>query len=421
MEDRDPKLVFRTSYGYKPLDSGVYRTFKEWRDRGKLGFLDLPSNRELYRSSAELAREMKSRAETMVVCGIGGSSLGLRALLNAFTESFGNRRVVVADSPDSRLVEEIKENSDPSRTALTIVTKSGGTAETMSLFLSFYQWLSSSPDWNKRITAVTDPERGDLRKMAEAESWSTLPVPPDVGGRFSVCSPVGLYPAIFAGIDAEDLLKGAEAVLDDFESSGGESIPGRIAAAFVHNFSRYPVHPFFVYSDRLYSTAHWFAQLWAESLGKKLDISGETVHAGQTPLACKGPADQHSLVQLFMEGPSDKTVTIVTVPPVEDAAKLTGGFQEYSSLSYLEGSTLDQLRNAEAEATGKALEEIGTPVSYIELNGLDERSLGELFMALEVATVLAGISIGVEPMDQPGVERGKVLTYRAMGRPGYRV
>ncbi|MBD3277293.1 MAG: glucose-6-phosphate isomerase [Candidatus Aegiribacteria sp.] len=420
LEDRDPTLVFRTSYGYDPLDRGVYSTFNQWRESGKLGFLDLPGNGELYRSTAELASVMSSRADTMVVCGIGGSSLGLCALLEAFTDSFGSRKVIVADSPDSHLAEEIKEYLDPCRTALTVVTKSGGTAETMSLFLSFFDWIRKSPDWKNRIIAVTDPDKGDLRKLAEAECWSSLPVPPNVGGRFSVNSPVGLFPAIFAGIDAEDVLGGAAAVLQEFESSGEDSLAGRIAAAFVRNFFEYPIHPFFVYSSRLYSTAHWFAQLWAESLGKKLDRSGDTVNYGQTPLACKGPADQHSLVQLFMEGPSDKTVTILTVPPSKDASGLSGGFQEYSSLAYLEGRTLDQLRNAEAEATGKALEEIGTPVSYMEMKALDERSLGELFMALEIATVLAGISIGVEPMDQPGVERGKVLTYMAMGRPGYR-
>ena len=419
MEDREPKLIFRTSYGYEPLNGGVYRTFNDWRKRGKLGFLDLPGDRKLYKASEGLASEMKNRADRMVVCGIGGSSLGLRALLDAFTDSFGVSRVVVADSPDSSLAEEIKEDLDPSRTALTVVTKSGGTAETMSLFLSFHEWISGSPDWKKRIVAVTDPEKGDLRKLARDNGWSALPVPQNVGGRFSVNSPVGLFPAIFAGIDAEEVLEGSAAVLRDFDSHGDESLAGRIAAAFVHNFFDYKVHPFFVYSSRLYSTAQWFSQLWAESLGKKLNSSGEIVNYGQTPLACEGPADQHSLVQLFMEGPPDKTVTIVTVPPAKDAAGLQGGFTEYSSLAYLEGRTLDELRNAEAEATGKALEETGAPVSYMNMKALDERSLGELFMALEIATVLAGISMGVEPMDQPGVERGKVLTYSAMGRPGY--
>ena len=175
----------------------------------------------------------------------------------------------------------------------------------------------------------------------------------------------------------------------------------------------------FPYNDRLFDTALWFSQLWGESLGKKMNLEGKPTLTGQTPLACRGPADQHSLLQLFMDGPRDKTVTILTTPPDRNAPRIPAGFEKYPSLAYLSGITPDELMIAEASATGKALEENGIPVSYIEMKKLDERSLGELIMSLEIATVLTGLALDINPLDQPGVERGKVLTYAALNRPGY--
>ena len=141
---------------------------------------------------------------------------------------------------------------------------------------------------------------------------------------------------------------------------------------------------------------------------------------GQTPLACRGPADQHSLVQLFMEGPSDKTITIITVSDtVTNPIPLPGGFDDYPALSYLQGHTIDELRAAEADATATALENSGVPVTRLTMPDLSAHSLGMLFMLFEITTVLTGLSLGINPLDQPGVEQGKILTYRAMNRPGY--
>jgi len=416
------ELVFRTSYEYEPVPDSVIDVFNQWEENGMLGFMGLPEDSGLLDETLQLADKMRGFTDRMIVCGIGGSSLGLRALLSAFRSELDEKpKVIVADSPDSAMIAELKRRLDPDRTSVTVITKSGGTAETLSIFLSLYEWITESTHGEKGIIAITDPLKGDLRRLAGDRGWLTLPVPPSVGGRFSVLSPVGLFPAAFAGIDVKALLEGAGVVAADFHRNGPASLAAEIAAGFLCNFSRYPVHTFFPYNDRLFDTALWFSQLWAESLGKKRNLSGGAVVTGQTPLACRGPADQHSLVQLFMEGPADKTVTILTTPPDSDAALLPGGFEDYPSMSYLSGLTPDELRSAEAEATGKALEESGMPVSYIEMNRLDERILGELLMSLEIATVLTGLALDINPLDQPGVERGKVLTYSAMNRPGYEV
>lgn len=414
-----PLLDYRTSFDASPLPENVFKRFNRWMEDGKLGFVELPEDTALLNDTLELAHDIHKSSDRMIVCGIGGSSLGLRALLSAMEKS--RSRVSVVDSPDSSMLKKLVSRFDPDSTAISVITKSGGTAETMAIFLTLYGWLRESRDADRRVIAITDPCKGDLRKLARDRKWNSLPVPPSVGGRFSVLSPVGLFPAAFEGIDVKSLLRGAQTVTEDYFENGSESVAARIAAGYLHNFKSHTVHVFFPYDDRLHDTALWIAQLWAESLGKKTDLSGNEVFTGQTPLACRGPADQHSLLQLFTEGPRDKTVTILTAPGDKDAARIPGGFNDYPSIAYLEGRTPDELRLAEAEAAGKAFEEAGIPVSYLEMRYLDAHSLGELLMSLEIATVLTGLALNINPLDQPGVERCKVLIYKAMNRPGYQI
>ncbi len=413
MDSSVPVLTrFSARYDFPGLPREAWDLFEEWRGQGRLGFLDLPGDRRLLQMSTEAAERWSARAGSMVVTGIGGSSLGLVTLLSAFGEPAG-RRVEVVQNPDARTQRLVRDRLDPRNAVLTAVTKSGGTAETVAGFLGMYDWLRD----DSRVVAVTDPEKGDLRALAEDRGWDTLPVPGNVGGRFSVLSPVGMFPAAYAGIDVGAILKGAARVVDDFDRRGADSLAARMAAAFHARFSTHPIHVFFVYSDRLESLADWFAQLWAESLGKARKLDGSRAHVGQTPLACLGPSDQHSLVQLFMEGPADKTFTIVTAP--EEGDPLPGGFDGSPSFEYLEGVTLEKLRSAEADSTADALSERGLPVAGLRLETAGPEEMGEIIMALEIATVLTGLALGVNPLDQPGVERGKVLTYRALGRPGY--
>lgn len=403
---------FECGYDHPGIPGAATDLFEEWRSRGRLGFMDLPGDRELLEMSLDAADRWSKRSRSMVVNGIGGSSLGLVTLLEALGTPAG-RSVEVLQNPDARTHRMVRRRLDPKDTVLTVITKSGGTAETVSGFLGMYRWLGD----DGRVVAVTDSKEGDLRALAEERGWDSLPVPGNVGGRFSVLTPVGMFPAAYAGIDVEGLLRGAERVRDDFDALGPDSLAGRIAGAFLHRFVTHPIHVFFCYSDRLESLGRWFAQLWAESLGKARGLDGRKRHVGQTPLPCLGPSDQHSLVQLFMEGPTDKTVTFVTAP--EEAQPLPGGFRGRSSFEYLEGVTLEELRSAEAEATASALSERGLPVCRLRLGPVEPEQMGEVLMALEIATVLTGLALGVDPLDQPGVERGKVLTYKALGRPGY--
>lgn len=405
---------FKPGFNWDSIQSETLELFDLWRKQGRLGFLDLPYNLTLHRDTADLAEMYRRKYDTLFVAGIGGSSLGLRAILSALDDQSGGK-VVVVDSPDSRVIKNAVSETAPGNSVIAVVTKSGGTAETLSIFMELRRKLGDDAP----VVAITDPVNSQLRELAEKRGWNTLPVPANVGGRFSVLSPVGLFPAAFAGIDTAELIKGAVDVVEDFDANGVRSLAAVVAGAFLSKFKSHPVHVFMPYSDFLYDTALWFAQLWAESLGKRHDMNGNTVATGQTPLACRGPADQHSLVQLFMEGPADKTITIVTEGEPEDTEPLSGEFADQPAMNYLEGRSPDVLRKAEADATATALSERGLPVSRIHIPDINANYIGQVFMTLEIATVLTGLALNVDPLNQPGVERGKVLTYAAMGREGY--
>ncbi|MDM7992679.1 MAG: glucose-6-phosphate isomerase [Candidatus Fermentibacter sp.] len=407
-------VSFETGLSFPGLPALPLERFAEWRGNGRLGFMQLPFQRGLAASCLELAGAFAGEVDDVIVDGIGGSALGARCLLSALGPGSGPR-VRLVDSPDHRTVDAVKEACNPARTLLVVITKSGSTAETMSVLLSLYPWLPAGIR-DRRTVAVTDPSSGDLRKLADDRGWASLPIPPSVGGRYSVLSPAGLLPAAFAGLDIPALLDGAADVIRDFDLEGTESLAGRLAACWLAFFESHPVHVFFAYSDRFFDVALWFSQLWAESLGKRRPGGGAGL--GQTPLACRGPADQHSLVQLFMEGPADKFFTFLDM--TEPSPPLPGGFEGYPSAEWLTGRTLDELRRAESSATSAALAERGLPVCRLHAGeSPSEKAVGALLAAMEIATVLTGLALGIDPLDQPGVERGKHLTFAGMGRPGW--
>jgi glucose-6-phosphate isomerase len=228
---------------------------------------------------------------------------------------------------------------------------------------------------------------------------------------------VGLFPAAITGTPAHELLDGAAATLDRCSSPNLLRNPAGLLATLLHahhvQHGR-PIHVLMPYADSLRSLTLWFQQLWAESLGK---VRGNE-HVGPTPLPAVGATDQHAQVQLFMEGPKDKVVVFVKAEPHSDVEipRLADG---PAALSYLGGSTLGQLLDAERRATAEALRRRGRPSMTLDMGQVNANSLGGMFMLLQLATVYAGALYGVDPLDQPGVELGKVLTYGLMGREGF--
>lgn len=395
-------------------------TLNTWRDEGRLGFLDLPDDPTIVDQVEQAVGAWATDVDDVLILGIGGSALGavvLREALggvrwNASEAARGGRpRLHVVDNPDPDTLSALLSDLDPVRTAVNVISKSGSTAETMAAWLVVKDWLPDNS--NERILFTTDPEKGTLRPLAERDGIAALPVPPNVGGRFSVLSAVGLVPAAVLGADLRDLLAGAAEMRDRCLSDDLASNPAGLFATLLHaadaEMGR-PIHVLMPYADRLRPLALWFQQLWAESLGKD--------GRGPTPLPALGAVDQHAQVQLFMEGPHDKVVLFVSAPPDSDLT-IPSSPDTPDSIRYLEGHTLGALLDAERRATTEALRQSGRPSATLELAAVDARSLGAVLMLLEVATVLGGGLWGVDPMDQPGVEQGKVFTYGLMGRAGF--
>lgn len=374
--------------------------------------------------------------ENLVVLGIGGSALGaiaVQAALNPLTWNMlpaGERngpRLFVIDNVDPDLVgatlREVRR-TDPTfeRTIFNVISKSGETAETAAQF-AIVQSMLEAADADaaaSRIVATTDPARGTLRGLADERGWATLPVPDGVGGRFSVLSPVGLFPAAMCGIDIEGLLDGAAAMdavcLDaDPASNPAARLAWTLVAMERHGRRNHVLMP---YSNRLAPMADWYRQLWAESLGKKTALDGAIVHAGGTPIRALGATDQHSQVQLYREGPDDKVFGIVALDAHDERLPIPKR-NDADTLQYLGGHDLADLLTAERRATEYAFAESRRPSYTITLPRLDAPSIGQFIWLWQMATAIAGGLLGIDPYDQPAVETGKQATFGLMGRPGF--
>jgi glucose-6-phosphate isomerase len=413
----------------------VHENVRRRRESGDLGFYGLLEPSELLDRIQAFADGPGQAFENVVVLGIGGSALGATALLHALRGPDWNERgdearehfprLFVLDNVDPASVAALLDRIDVRRTLFNVISKSGTTAETMAQFLVVRERLQQAiadPDgYRRHLLFTTDPARGVLRDIAQRESIATLPIPPGVGGRFSVLSAVGLLPAALVGIDVRALLDGARAMDRRCDHGTLAENPAGLFAVLQWLADREagaPIHVMMPYSDRLYSTADWFRQLWAESLGKQRSLGGEDIFVGPTPVKALGATDQHSQVQLYMEGPFDKTVTFLAVGERDRDLTIPRLYGDIDALGYLGGHTLGGLLDAERRATAAALAERGRMNMTVTLPRLDEHALGELLMMLAIATVHAGALYDVDPLDQPGVELGKQLTYGLMGRPG---
>ena len=390
------------------------------------GFMRLPKTSEYAEASVGVAEEiLGSGATDFIHVGIGGSALGPMAIQKALNDPYYNAlptearrgpRLHFAENTDPNTLAAILDFADATATWVNVVTKSGSTAETMANFLVIRGWLVEALGdfgYQGRTIATTDPEEGYLKEIADREDLKLLPIPKDVGGRFSVLTPVGLLPAAVTGLDVHALLAGAAQCVDEVNEQGTQH-PAVVGAAmhYLMDTTRgRNVRVMMPYADALERLAAWFVQLWAESLGK----DGK----GSTPHGAVGTTDQHSQIQLYMQGPQDKVVEIVEVENHPRDLEIPRAYEDLDGVAYLGGHTLAELLNVECDATRKALTEAGRPNSTIRLGTVSEENLGYLFQALEVQTAVAGSLYGVNAFDQPGVEAGKQITYKGMGRPGY--
>lgn len=360
----------------------------------------------------------------LVVIGIGGSALGAKCVYNALVRPFSGARLDGSDRHGVRL--HFIENVDPidtldllealplETTAFNVITKSGRTVETMSAFFLVRERLIAefgTEGYRARVTATTDPADGILRKLVGSDGLASLPVPPGVGGRFSVFTPVGAFPLAVAGLDVSAFFAGARSARDAaLRSDGLDSNPAAAFATLQIGLYRRGIDDVVLmpYATSMRDVAHWFVQLWAESLGKAA--------AGPTPLPAVGATDQHSQLQLFMEGPPNKNVVFCSVDAPPADAIVPNVPDACAALSHLGGKSISAVRAAELAGVQAALREVGRPSSHFRLARLDEESLGALLMTLCAATGIAGTMLEVDPYDQPGVELAKKYAHGLLGR-----
>ena len=419
--------------GLSPDPAALEQELSAGRQNGRLGFMELPYQTEVLKEIRQLGKPVLEWCWDFVVLGIGGSALGARALQQALLHPQHNKLPMarrqhrpglwVLDNIDPDFCFGILDGLDIRRTYFNVISKSGSTAETMAQFLWIYELLKGRLGEDKareRLIITTDPEKGPLRRLVAQAGLASLRVPPNVGGRFSVLSAVGLLPAHLAGIDLEELLAGAR-FMDQRLQATHYLLAQRLAALyylFAARKSR-PILVFMPYSTALSGMAEWFSQLWAESLGKKFDLSGRVVHAGSTPVKAVGSTDQHSQLQLYMEGPEDKLITFLEVEKFKHHLEIPNLFPDQEEMSYLGGHSLGELLLTERRATAFNLMKAGRPSLSLRLPEINPFTVGQLIYLLEVATVIAGHYFGVNPLDQPGVEGGKQTTYGLMGRRGF--
>jgi len=409
---------------------GVWKTE---RTQGRLGWADLPTGQaEVVADILAYAQTLRKRSiENFVVLGIGGSSLGPIAVQQALNHLHYNDlpadrrgpRLFVEDNIDPMRMTALLDVIDLEKTVFNVISKSGETSETAAQFLIIRDLLQQRLGDRAagHLVATTSRDSGSLIKTATREGYQCFYIPDGVGGRFSELCPVGLLPAAVCGIDIQALLDGAAHMQARCVSDHLFENPALLAATLQINAMARGrgIQVMMPYSDHLRYMADWFAQLWGESLGKRYDTAGREVRAGQTPVKALGATDQHSQLQLYMEGPFDKVITFITVDAFAKDVRIPHNGVGTDSPDFLCGHSLGELLNTEARATAYALAGAGQPNMTIALPEITPHTVGQLLFFFEMQTALTGFMLGIDPFDQPGVEHSKQATYALLGRPGY--
>lgn len=367
----------------------------------EIGFFRLPENRELLAETEKVFNHFNKK-KYFIHIGIGGSALGPEMILSALGNGSGVEFIFVNNIDPDDLCRKL-DKVNIKEALIYVVSKSGTTAETVAAMSIVLNMLTEAgikeSEYKDYFVFCTDPVKGELRKLTTEWNVKTLEIPSNIGGRFSVLTPVGFLPALFAGIKAKDILEGAEDIQKHLQD------PKVGANFFELAFWIKDLHDQGVnqtvmmpYSSLLKEYSAWFVQLWAESLGK----DGK----GLTPIPGYGATDQHSQMQLFMEGPKDKVMMLIEVEKFHADFNLKNSLKS-EAFKNLSPFKLSDLMKAEFEGTLTALQENGRHVVHLKIPSLQEEYVGQLILFAECLTVMVGELLKVDPFNQPGVEAGK--------------
>ncbi|MDE6598082.1 MAG: glucose-6-phosphate isomerase [Clostridia bacterium] len=404
------------------------------RDDLFMGWTELPYNQDaIVNDIIATAKEVRKKFKYFVVLGIGGSALGPIMAFNALKhlhynelspKERGGPKFYVEDNVDPVRMQALLDVIEPEKTCFNVISKSGATSETMTQYLIIADILKSKgvnlPD---NMIFTTDASRGNLIKIDKSfgGAFKKYVLPDGVGGRFSELCPVGLLPAAVLGIDIKGMLAGA-AYMDSLCSKPNIQKNPALACAALQYITMQQgknINVLMPYSDNLKLMADWYCQLWAESLGKAVDYAGNTVNAGTTPVKSLGVTDQHSQVQLYIEGPYDKVITFISVEKYACEMPIAHGCEDIPDVGFLGGHTMQELIQAENKATAYALMRAGRMNYTINMPEVNEFTLGQLMYLLELQTAYTGALLNINTFNQPGVENGKKATFALLGKKGY--
>ena len=406
-------------------------------NRGKdelfMGWTELPYNQdEIVADILETAKNVREKFDTFVVLGIGGSALGPTMAFNALCHLHYNDlpkakrngpRFFVEDNVDPVRMQALLDVIDVKTTCFNVISKSGATSETMTQYLIVSDLLKKAgADLKEHLIFTTDAARGNLVKISnELGGVKSYVLPDGVGGRFSELCPVGLLPAAVLGIDVKAMLAGAAYIDELCKTNDFRANPALLSAVLQYAAMKdgKNVGVMMPYSDNLRFVADWYAQLWAESLGKNVTLKGKPCNAGQTPVKALGVTDQHSQVQLYTEGPFDKIVTFLSVDKYATPFPIPEGCENIPDVGFLGGHTMEELIQAENKATAYALTKAGRLNYTISLPEVNEFTLGQLLYFFELQTAYTGALLNIDTFNQPGVENGKKATFALLGKKGY--
>ncbi len=402
------------------FDAHMLLTDKTGRGADFLGWLTLPDriDRETLARIRAAAQRIRGQSEYLVVVGIGGSYLGARAAIELICgqqhvlTAAGTKILFAGNSFSSRSHQELMQILEGHDFSVCVISKSGTTMEPALAFRSL-RWILErkygATGARERIYVITDPNRGALHKMAQEAGWESFPIPPDVGGRYSVLSAVGLLPMTVAGIDPAQVLAGGSAARQQLDIRSFENPAWLYAAArtLLYRGGK-QIELLCGWEPRFAAFGRWWQQLFGESEGKD--------GRGLLPCPLEFSADLHSMGQLIQQGQRNLLETVVRFAPAQQRVAVEMDWKDYDGLNYLEGKTLDYVEEQAVQGTLAAHADGGVPVILLEAGQPDAETVGELFYFFELACALSAYMLDVNPFNQPGVEAYKQNMLALLGR-----
>ncbi len=385
----------------KNINFNVFQDIQE--EQNSIGYYNLPHQDIKY--IQEYAKKVTKK--NIVIVGIGGSSLGSYAVYEflKYTNDF-EKNIIFCESTDPVLLNSNLNKLDLSDTVFLIISKSGNTVETISIF----KYILSLVEFTKENFIIISDKNSSLHKLSLDKGIDFFEIPSNVGGRFSVLSTVGLVPLALVGVDIQKLLEGALNIKEDFFAKGQvyKNLMNK-ANFYAKNISKYNINCLFSYSEAFRGFNSWYVQLWGESLGKRQIHS--SLNVGLTPIGLIGPTDQHSFLQLIAEGKRDKSVTFLKVTDFNTHIKIPDISIKYSEhLDYINNTDFSSLINMQADSIITSLSnKSDIPLDIIEIDQINEYTIGELFYYYELLTSIVSKLFDVNAYDQPGVEDGKKI------------